>query len=118
MNEGASPAISGGLREVARPPAASPLSNALVFGWRAALKFKHVPEQLFDLIMTPLMFTLLFTFVFGGALAGSPREYLQYFLPGILVQTVCSTPSIPAWVFPLTSAKASSTASGRSPSGR
>ena len=52
------------------------------------LKFKHVPEQLFDLVMTPIMFTLLFTFVFGGALAGSPGEYLQFFLPGILVQTV------------------------------
>jgi len=69
-----------------KPP--STFSNALVFGWRAVLKFRHVPEQLFDLVMTPLMFTLLFTFVFGGALAGSPREYLQFFLPGILVQTV------------------------------
>jgi ABC-2 type transport system permease protein len=38
--------------------------------------------------MTPIMFTLLFTFVFGGALAGSPSQYLQFFLPGILVQTV------------------------------
>jgi len=38
--------------------------------------------------MTPIMFTLLFTFVFGGALAGSPGDYLQFFLPGILVQTV------------------------------
>jgi len=66
----------------------SALSNALVFGWRAVLKFKHVPEQLFDLVMTPIMFTLLFTFVFGGALAGSPGNYLQVFLPGILVQTV------------------------------
>jgi ABC-2 type transport system permease protein len=73
---------------VARPPAPSALSNALVFGWRAVLKFRHVPEQLFDLIMTPIMFTLIFTFVFGGALAGSPRDYLQFFLPGILVQTV------------------------------
>jgi ABC-2 type transport system permease protein len=73
---------------VARPPAPSAVSNALVFGWRAVLKFRHVPEQLFDLVMTPIMFTLLFTFVFGGALAGSPREYLQFFLPGILVQTV------------------------------
>jgi ABC-2 type transport system permease protein len=73
---------------VARPPAPSKLSNALVFGWRAVLKFKHVPEQLFDLVMTPIMFTLLFTFVFGGALAGSPGDYLQYFLPGILIQTV------------------------------
>lgn len=76
------------LATVARPPRPSGLSNALVFGWRAVLKFKHVPEQLFDLIMTPLMFTLLFTFVFGGALAGSPGGYLQFFLPGILVQTV------------------------------
>ncbi|MEP9377390.1 ABC transporter permease [Aquabacter sp. CN5-332] len=71
-----------------KPPTPSALSNALVFGWRAVLKFRHVPEQLFDLIMTPIMFTLLFTFVFGGALAGSPGEYLQFFLPGILVQTV------------------------------
>jgi ABC-2 type transport system permease protein len=73
---------------VTRPPTPSALSNALVFGWRAVLKFRHVPEQLFDLVMTPIMFTLLFTFVFGGALAGSPGTYLQYFLPGILVQTV------------------------------
>jgi ABC-2 type transport system permease protein len=76
------------LQRVDRPPRPSAVSNALVFGWRAVLKFKHVPEQLFDLVMTPIMFTLLFTFVFGGALAGSPGEYLQFFLPGILVQTV------------------------------
>jgi ABC-2 type transport system permease protein len=74
---------------VARPKKPSGLSNALVFGWRAVLKFRYVPEQMFDLVMTPIMFTLLFTFVFGGALAGSPREYLQVFVPGILVQTVC-----------------------------
>jgi ABC-2 type transport system permease protein len=86
MNDRGS-AITSAAR-VARPPAPSALSNALVFGWRAVLKFKHVPEQLFDLVMTPIMFTLLFTFVFGGALAGSPGDYLQYFLPGILVQTV------------------------------
>jgi ABC-2 type transport system permease protein len=73
---------------VPRPPRPSAVSNALVFGWRAVLKFKHVPEQLFDLVMTPIMFTLLFTFIFGGALAGSPSQYLQFFLPGILVQTV------------------------------
>jgi ABC-2 type transport system permease protein len=77
-------------RLTATPPPSPPsaLSNALVFGWRAVLKFRHVPEQLFDLVMTPIMFTLLFTFVFGGALAGSTGAYLQFFLPGILVQTV------------------------------
>jgi ABC-2 type transport system permease protein len=76
------------LGHVERPRPPSAFSNALVFGWRAVLKFKHVPEQLFDLVMTPIMFTLLFTFVFGGALAGSTGDYLQFFLPGILVQTV------------------------------
>ena len=74
---------------IARPRKPSGLSNALVFGWRAVLKFRYVPEQMFDLVMTPIMFTLLFTFVFGGALAGRPGEYLQVFVPGILVQTVC-----------------------------
>lgn len=73
---------------VDRPAEPGAFSNALAFGWRAVLKFKHVPEQLFDLVMTPLMFTLLFTFVFGGALAGSTQQYVQVFLPGILVQTV------------------------------
>jgi ABC-2 type transport system permease protein len=84
----AAPPAAARLPRAERPMRPSALSNALVFGWRAILKFKHVPEQLFDLVMTPIMFTLLFTFVFGGALAGSPREYLQFFLPGILVQTV------------------------------
>lgn len=76
------------LRHVPQPAPPGPMSNALVFGWRAVLKFRHVPEQLFDLIMSPIMFSLLFTFVFGGALAGSTGDYLQFFLPGILVRTV------------------------------
>jgi ABC-2 type transport system permease protein len=88
VNDSASVFVAAHLEPVARPRTPSALSNALVFGWRAVLKFKHVPEQLFDLVMTPIMFTLLFTFVFGGALAGSPRDYLQFFVPGILVQTV------------------------------
>src|SRR4029453_4877766 len=38
--------------------------------------------QLFDVTVMPIMFTLLFTYIFGGALAGSPRENIQYLLPG------------------------------------
>jgi ABC-2 type transport system permease protein len=82
------PALANSVVRVERPAEPGALSNALAFGWRAVLKFKHVPEQMFDLVMTPIMFTLLFTFVFGGALAGSTDRYLQFFLPGILVQTV------------------------------
>jgi ABC-2 type transport system permease protein len=71
-----------------RPEPVSALSASLTFGWRALLKIKHVPEQLFDVTMFPIMFLLLFTYLFGGALAGSTGEYLQFVLPGILVMTV------------------------------
>ena len=40
----------------------------------------------------PLMFLVLFVYVFGGAIAGSSREYLQFALPGILVQGIAFTP--------------------------
>jgi ABC-2 type transport system permease protein len=72
----------------ARPAPASGLSSVITLAWRAMLKIKHVPFQLFDVTVTPIMFTLLFTYIFGGALAGSPREYIQYLLPGIVVQTI------------------------------
>ena len=44
------------------------------FGWRAMLKIKHVPEQLFDVTAFPIMFMLMFTYLFGGALAGSTER--------------------------------------------
>jgi ABC-2 type transport system permease protein len=71
-----------------RPAAPSAMSAVITLAWRAMLKIKHVPFQLFDVVITPIMFTLLFTYIFGGALAGTPRQYIQYLLPGILVQTV------------------------------
>jgi ABC-2 type transport system permease protein len=72
----------------ARPPRPSALSASRIFAWRALLKLKHVPEQLSDVIGIPVIFTLGFTYLFGGALAGSPRAYLQFLLPGTLVMTV------------------------------
>lgn len=52
------------------------------------LKIKHVPEQLFDVTAFPIMMVLMYTYLFGGALAGSPEEYIQFLLPGILVMSV------------------------------
>jgi len=72
----------------ARPAPVSAWSATLTLAWRAMLKIKHVPFQLFDVTVTPIMFTLLFTFMFGGALAGSPSAYVQFLIPGILVQTI------------------------------
>ncbi|MER7188709.1 ABC transporter permease [Streptomyces flaveolus] len=71
-----------------RPPRPSSLSTSLTFGWRAILKIKHVPEQLFDVTAFPIMNLLMFTYLFGGALAGSPSDYIQFVLPGILVMSV------------------------------
>ncbi len=80
--------LKAALSTRARPPRASALAASVTFGWRAMLKIKHVPMQLFDVTAFPIMFVLLFTYMFGGALAGSPREYLQSLLPGILVMAV------------------------------
>ena len=94
MTNGASPvaAATDGIGRIlsirTRPRDPGALSAVLTLGWRAMLKIKHVPFQLFDVTAFPIMFTLLFTFLFGGALEGSPRAYVQYLLPGILVQTI------------------------------
>jgi ABC-2 type transport system permease protein len=74
-----------------RPPRPGRLSTAMTFGWRGMLKIKHVPEQLIDVTLTPVLFTLMFTYMFGGAIAGSTGEYLQFILPGILVMSVVFT---------------------------
>jgi ABC-2 type transport system permease protein len=71
-----------------RPPRPSAFSASMTFGWRAILKIKHVPEQLFDVTAFPIMMVLMYTYLFGGALAGSPKEYIQFLLPGILVMSV------------------------------
>jgi ABC-2 type transport system permease protein len=84
-------AVRTAIASTDRPPPASALSAALVFGWRGMLKVKHVPEQLLDVTITPVMFLLMFTYLFGGAIAGSTADYLDYVLPGMLVMSVLFT---------------------------
>src|SRR5215210_1554514 len=55
-----------------RPPRPSALSAALTFGWRGMLKVKHVPEQLLDVTITPVMFVLMFTYRLGGRVPALP----------------------------------------------
>lgn len=71
-----------------RPVRPSPLSTSLTFAWRGLLKIKHVPEQLLDVTVFPVMLLLMFTYLFGGAVAGSTDTYLQDLLPGVLVMQV------------------------------
>jgi ABC-2 type transport system permease protein len=84
----AAEALSTVLSPSARPALPSAPAASAAFGWRAMLKIKHVPEQLFDVTAFPIMMTLMFTYLFGGAIAGSTGEYLQFVLPGIMVTSV------------------------------
>lgn len=84
-------ALNSALAAGERPPRPGAISTCLTFGWRGMLKIKHVPEQLIDVTLTPVLFLLMFTYLFGGAVAGSTGEYLQFLLPGMLVQTVLFT---------------------------
>ena len=84
-------AVRTALATSPRPPQPGALSTALTFGWRGMLKIKHVPEQLLDVVVTPVLFTVMFTYIYGGAISGSTGEYLQFILPGTLVMSVLFT---------------------------
>lgn len=71
-----------------RPKPASALTATMGFAWRSVLKIKHVPEQLIDATMTPVLFLVMFVYLFGGAIDGSTHDYLQFLLPGMLVQSL------------------------------
>jgi ABC-2 type transport system permease protein len=84
-------AVRTALSSGPRPPRASALAAAQAFGWRGMLKIKHVPEQLLDVTVTPVLFTVMFTYMYGGAISGSTGKYLQFILPGTLVMSVLFT---------------------------
>ena len=68
------------------------VTNTLTIARRNLLHIRATPEQLVEMSIQPLMFLVLFVYVFGGAIAGSSGEYLQFALPGILVQSVAFLP--------------------------
>jgi oleandomycin transport system permease protein len=78
-----------------QPPPAVPaprrwgmLRHSLVLAQRALIKIRRTPEQLVDVTLQPILFVVLFVYLFGGAIAGSQHDYLQFVLPAIMVQTV------------------------------
>nr|WP_296777554.1 ABC transporter permease [Rhodococcus sp. (in: high G+C Gram-positive bacteria)] len=67
---------------------AQTVTQSLTMAYRGLLKLKHNPEQLTDVVLLPVIFTLMFSYIFGGAVAGDVKSYLPMIIPGILVQTV------------------------------
>lgn len=74
-----------------RTTPAETLSQTLTMAWRALKKMRRNPEQFFDVTFQPILFTLMFAYIFGGAISGDVKSYLPLMIPGILAQTVLTT---------------------------
>ncbi len=64
------------------------LQQTLTLAWRSIVQVRHNPWELGDFSIQPIMFVLLFTFMFGGAIAGDWRDYLTFMLPGMIVMNM------------------------------
>jgi oleandomycin transport system permease protein len=60
--------------------------NTLTLAWRSLVQIKHNPMELIDLSIQPIMFVLLFAYVFGPAIGGTVEGYLPIVIPGIIAQ--------------------------------
>jgi oleandomycin transport system permease protein len=77
---------SVGRKLTARVGPVEGLRQTFSLAWRTLVQIRHNPLELIDFSVQPVMFLLLFTYVFGGAIGGSPHAYLMFALPGIIVQ--------------------------------
>jgi oleandomycin transport system permease protein len=64
------------------------LRQTRTLAWRSLLQIRHNPWELGDFSIQPVLFLLLFMFVFGGAIAGTPQDYLRFILPGVIVMNM------------------------------
>lgn len=64
------------------------VSNSFTMAYRGLLKFRRTPDQFIDVVLQPILFTPMFAFIFGGAIAGGVSAYLPIIIPGILAQTI------------------------------
>jgi ABC transporter DrrB family efflux protein len=72
-------------------PRVSPVDGvrqSLTLAWRTVVQVRHNPWELSDFSIQPIMFVLLFTYVFGGAIMGDTEQYLTFMLPGMLAMNM------------------------------
>src|SRR3954452_17775316 len=84
-----SPAPAPSPDRTAATPASLPwIRHSFTLAGRNVRKMLRHPEQFFDAILQPALFLIIFVYVLGGAIAGSTHDYLEYVLPGIMLQSV------------------------------
>ena len=64
------------------------ISDIIVMTWRNIVKYLRLPQLLIFNVMLNVVLLLLFNYVFGGAIQTGGTDYIQYFLPGFIAQTV------------------------------
>ena len=86
------------VQTAARPPIAPPslLRASSTIVWRNLVHIRRMPEMLLDVTVQSVMFVLLFSYVFGGAIAVRGTDYKEFLLPGIMVQTMVFSSAIVA----------------------
>jgi oleandomycin transport system permease protein len=67
------------------------MNDSLILARRTVTKMFRNPEQFLDVTLQPIIMTVLFVFIFGGAVAGNTDGYLPFVIPGIIVQTIMFT---------------------------
>lgn len=67
------------------------LRHTFVLAGRSLTKTRRNPGMVLDAVILPIIFLVLFVYLFGGAVSGSSREYLQYIFPGVLMLTTILT---------------------------
>ena len=87
----AAPGLAGQPGQPGQPPrrrigVRQGLTNGLTLAWRNVIQLKHSPEKLMDVLLMPIVFLVLFLYVFGGVVAGSTQAYLEVLLPGLVGQ--------------------------------
>ncbi len=73
---------------VERPVLVRAVRDALAITWRNLISYRRVPQLLVFSTIQPVIFVLLFRYVFGGAIAVKGGSYVDFLMPGVFVQTV------------------------------
>jgi ABC transporter DrrB family efflux protein len=83
-----------------RPPVhveqRSVVQQSLTVVWRNLIHIRRMPEMLLDVTIQPVMFVLLFAYVFGGSISVAGSSYREFLLPGIMAQTMIFSAAVVA----------------------
>jgi ABC-type polysaccharide/polyol phosphate export permease len=65
------------------------VSDTVVLARRSLLRIPRQPDLLVGFTVQPILFVLLFVYVFGGAIQTPGFDYVDFLMPGIIVQSIC-----------------------------